>query len=98
MEIVMLMSGYPATVMPGENHQLRIGLLVSKLQQLAVTGAPVDPVARQRIQEHLAQHVAMLRQENPAVARQIEAAASELEPEPGPVEQPAELQPQTMTS
>lgn len=79
MEIVLLMSGYPAAVMPGENHQLRIGLLVAKLQQLSALGAPVDPVARQRLQEHIGQHLQMLQRENPQLARQIAAAAQTLD-------------------
>jgi hypothetical protein len=91
MEVVILISGYPASVRPGENHQLRIGILTSKLQQLSMMGAPVDPVAQQRIQEHIAQHIAALRQENPALARQIERAAMELDPGPDarPADQPA---------
>lgn len=94
MEIVLLMSGYPAAVMPGENHQLRISILTSKLQQLSMMGVPVDPLAKQRLQEHIAQHIQALQQENPALARQIEAAAMELDAPAEAPPMPGQEQPQ----
>jgi hypothetical protein len=90
----LLMNGWPAAVSPGEDHVLRLRILASKLQQLGVTGAPVDPVAKQRIQEHMMQHLAMLKQENPAMARQFAAAMHAVDPAasaggPGPAPMPA---------
>ena len=83
-EILLLMSGYPAAVSPGEDHQLRIRLIAGKLQQLSAVGAPVDPIARQRLQEHMAAHIQMLKQENPAVAKQFVQAISALDLTPSP--------------
>lgn len=104
MEILLLMAGYPAQALPNENHQLRIQILTGKLQQLGMTGAPVDPIAQQRMMQHIAQHLQFLQQQNPAVAKQIGQAMiqadpgqqPEISPEPQPpqlgVEQPQEPQ------
>jgi hypothetical protein len=86
MEILLLMNGFPAAVSPGEDHRLRIRLIAGKLQQLSMMGTPVDPVAQQRLQQHMVAHVQMLKQENPAVAKQFEAAIANLEPSGGPSE------------
>lgn len=78
-EILLLMSGFPAAVMPGENHQLRIRILSGKMQQLQSLGVPVDPMAKQRLQEHLMTHVQMLAKENPNMAKQFISAIRALE-------------------
>ncbi|MEW6303510.1 MAG: hypothetical protein AB1705_08575 [Verrucomicrobiota bacterium] len=72
-EITLLLGGYPAAVQPGENHELRIRVLLGKLQQLAALGEPVDPIALQRMQQHLALHLQFLAEQNPALAKQITA-------------------------
>lgn len=79
MEIIILMAGYPAQVEPNENHVLRIGIIVGKLEQLGVTKAPVDPAAMERLHGHLAAHLQMLMQQNPAMARQIEKKLAMME-------------------
>lgn len=73
-EVLLLMSGFPAVVEPGEDHQARIQVLAGKLQQLGENGVPVDPVAARLIQEHMAVHVQYLRQQNPRTAKALEAA------------------------
>lgn len=83
MEIVILMSGFPAAVSPGEDHVLRLRILSGKLQQLQMTGAPVDPIAKQRLQGHMIAHLQMLQQENPALAKQFMAAMHAVDPSAG---------------
>lgn len=87
MEIGILLEGFPAAVMPGEDHQTRMQILMGKLQQLSQMPPPNTPeegarmlMARQRLQEHYAQHFKMLQQENPAVAKQLQQAIATLDP------------------
>ena len=77
-EIGILLEGFPAAAMPGEDHVLRLRMLFGKLQQLAMMPPPQTPeelsrlmMGRKRMQEHIAQHMAMLQQENPALAKQF---------------------------
>ena len=79
MEIAILERGFPAQAMPGENHEVRLRILAGYLQKLHLTGAPVDPIARQRLQEHFVQHLQLLKQENPALAKQFMAAIAALD-------------------
>lgn len=74
LEILLCMSGFLPNAMPGENHQLRIQMIAGKMQQLQALGVPVNPVAQQRLQQHLAQHVQLLNQENPNVGKQFISA------------------------
>lgn len=67
----LLERGFPASARPNEMHEVRIKCLLDRLQMLGATGAPVDPVARQRMHEHLAVHLQFLQQQNPAAAKQI---------------------------
>jgi hypothetical protein len=78
-EIMLCMSGYPPSVRPGEDHALRIRMIAGKLAQLAHTGAPVDPVAQQRLHDHLVAHLQALQQENPALAKQFTSAIHALD-------------------
>ncbi len=107
-EILLLKDGYPAAVTAGEDHAARIFVLVSWLQKQGMTGVVVDPVARQRIQEHLMVHWQYLKQTQPVVARQIaeQISASDQmrmpqgqtqgQPEPGVISM--EVQPQPVTT
>lgn len=79
-EIMLLMNGFPAAVQPGEDHRFRIRLIAQKLQQLSAMGIPVDPIAKQRLQEHMVAHMQMLKEENPTVGSQISDALSALDP------------------
>lgn len=86
-EIGILLEGYPASVMPGEDHVTRLRMLFGKLQQLSMMAPPQTPeelnrmvIGRQRMQEHIGQHLALLQQENPALARQFTAAIGVLDP------------------
>lgn len=70
-EIMILKEGFPAEVLPQEDHATRIHALLGYLQKQGMTGAPVDPVARQRLQEHLAVHWQYLKQLQPQAAQQL---------------------------
>lgn len=85
---------FPATVKPSEDHASRIKAIIEWLQACGKLETPVDPHARQRVQEHLAQHIMMLEQQNPAAAREIKQALANLEA-PAPAGQmPGMEQPQ----
>lgn len=86
----LLLEGYPAQVNPGEDHVTRLRILFGKLQQLSMMPPPQTPeeAARQRMgakrmQEHVMQHLMMLQQENPALAKQFVAAIQQLDPGAG---------------
>lgn len=86
MEIVIMADGFPASVKPNEDHATRIHVLLSWLQKQSAMGAPVNPVARQRVQEHLAIHWAYLKKLQPQAAAQVKQQIQQMEqaPAPGP--------------
>lgn len=86
-EIGILLEGFPAAVMPGEDHPRRLQMLFGKLQQLSMLPPPSTPeeqarmlMGAKRIQEHIAQHMAALEQENPDLAKQFKAAVAQVDP------------------
>jgi hypothetical protein len=100
-EIGILLEGFPAAVMPGEDHQKRLQMLFGKLEQLSMMPPPQTPeemtrmmIGRQRMQEHIAAHVKALQQENPALAKQFMAAIGALEG--GAPAGPAQAEPMSM--
>ncbi|HVX56966.1 MAG TPA: hypothetical protein VHA37_04490 [Candidatus Saccharimonadales bacterium] len=70
-EIVILCDGFPAQVKPNEDHATRIHVLLSWLQAAQLQGRPVDPIAKQRVQEHLAVHFQYLQKLQPQAAKQL---------------------------
>jgi hypothetical protein len=85
-QIVIMQDGFPAQVLPQQDHVTRIHVLLSWLQKQSATQQPVDPVAQQRIHQHLAVHLQFLKQMNPQAAKQIvmQIAQAERQPRPGP--------------
>lgn len=86
----LLLEGYPAAVNPGEDHVTRLRILFGKLQQLSMLPPPSTPaemqkamIGRQRMHEHVQQHLQMLQQENPAMAKQFVAAIKQVDPTGG---------------
>ena len=75
---------FPATAQPQEDHASRIKALIDWLHACGQMQTPLDPHARQRVQEHLAQHVQMLEQQNPDAAQQIKQMLAALENPPPP--------------
>lgn len=71
LDILVLKEGYPAAVMPGEDHATRIMVDLGWLAKQGMMNVPVDPVARQRVQEHMAMHWQYLKQTDPQAAKQL---------------------------
>lgn len=90
-EILLMMSGYPAAIKPDEDHALRIKLIYQKMKALTALQEPVNPIARNLLQQHMAQHMQVLRQMNPDAAKELEQAiiAEESAPQPLPMQPPA---------
>jgi hypothetical protein len=78
-DISVLIEGFPAPVLPNQDHATRIMVLVGYLHKQVVTGAEPNPIAVQRIQQHLAQHFQILQQTQPQAARQVFQSIQKLE-------------------
>jgi len=97
MEITsLLMHGYPAQAMPNENHLLRLKIIIGKLQQLGATGQPVDPIAQQRIFEHIQMHLQFLREQDASAAKEVERVLEQMM-QPQQSQQPQSQQPQSQS-
>ena len=70
-EIVVIMHGFKAVAKPGEDHQLRISVVVGKLAEMQMRGEEFNPLTKKRLMLHLAQHYEYLKQQNPQAATQI---------------------------
>jgi len=86
-EILVLEEGFPAAVRPGEDHATRILILLGWLQKQGQLAVPVDPIALQRVQQHLAVHFQWLQKTNPDGAKQLamqiqQQSAPPTEPQP----------------
>jgi hypothetical protein len=96
-DILVLKEGYPAAVMPGEDHATRIMVDLGWLMKQGQQGVPVDPVARQRVQEHMAMHWQYLQKTDPEAAKalmqKIQMAMTQSQ-QPGGAPQPQPQQPQ----
>jgi hypothetical protein len=84
LDIGVMMMGYPPPVKPQQDHATRIMVLVGFLHKQQVTGAPVDPMAVQRIQQHLAQHMQFLKQTQPEAFKQVMGQIQQMEAAGGP--------------
>ncbi len=78
-EIGVLSMGRPVPVLPNQDHATRIMELVHYLHAQTVLKTPHDPIASQRINEHLMQHFALLKQTQPQAARQVLQQVQQLE-------------------
>lgn len=83
-EIQILKDGFPAAVRPNEDHATRIHILISWLQKQHAIGAPLDPLAKKRISEHLAVHFMYLQKLDPKAAMQLRQQIAQLEGPQGP--------------
>lgn len=72
-EIGVLEKGRPVPVLAGQDHVTRILELIGYLHSRAQLGVPPDPVAIQRIQEHMATHFEYLRETQPQVVKPLQA-------------------------
>ncbi len=93
------MLGYPAPVLPDEDHASRIMVIVGFLHKLQSSGTPVDPNAMKKIHEHLAQHLMYLKKLQPEAFKQTVQAIVQMEAggqqpqQPGQEQQPANISP-----
>jgi hypothetical protein len=76
----LLMKGYKPAIKPHEDHATRLQVIFQKLEALQKLGAPVDPIARQRLQEAAQVHLQFLQQQNPDVAKQVMTAVGQMDP------------------
>lgn len=83
-EIGIMILGFPAEVKPDEDHVTRIHVLLGWLQKQALTGAPPDPVALQRVQGHLVQHFQYLQKMQPQAAHQVLQQIEQVEKQSAP--------------
>lgn len=95
LEILVLQEGYPAAVMPGEDHATRIMVDLGWLAKQGMQNVPVDPVARQRVQEHMALHWQYLRQTDPQAAKVLaQKIGQAAQQQTGPAQPQIQQQPQ----
>lgn len=78
-EICTMMLGFPAPVMPGEDHAARIMTIAQFLHKQELMGAPIDALAIKRLKEHMLVHMQYLKQLQPDAARQVLAQVQQLE-------------------
>jgi hypothetical protein len=86
----MMVTHFPAPVAPNEDHLTRIKTLLQFLHAQGVKGRQVDPLARQRIQEHLKAHMDLLKKLQPqaykALLMQIKQQEQQpMQPKPQPM-------------
>jgi len=79
MEISIMQMGFPAMVKPDEDHATRIHILISWLQAQQHMGKPLDPTAKQRVQEHLIMHWQYLKALDPKAAQQLAQQIAQME-------------------
>lgn len=92
-EIVIMKEGWPAVAGPNEDHVTRLGVLVGWMQKQITLRIPVDPLAMQRVQQHIAQHFMFLKQQNPQGAAQLAKQIQQLEFAHGAAVNPRGMQP-----
>ncbi len=108
-EIGSMLDGYLPTVMPGQDHVVRLQTLFSAMQRFSTEPQPVTPREVAEIQKgstlmkmHVQAHLEALQAENPAKAKEFQAAMQALDPAhgqapgnvspmPGPAGGPAQL-------
>ena len=74
------MIGYPAPVLPDEDHATRIMVIVQFLQKQTQEGQAIDPNALQKLQKHLAEHLQYLKKLQPDAYKQIVPLLHQMDP------------------
>ena len=84
-EISILNIGFPARVLPSDDHAVHIQTCVEYLVSRQKLGVEFNQIAHQRILEHIALHLEELSKSDPKLARQIQKGlqnlATQLEPQ-----------------
>lgn len=78
-ELIVMSQGRPVPVMQGQDHATRVMEILGFFHKQQVTGAPVDPQAKQVIMQHLGQHMQMLKQADPQAFKQIAMQVKQME-------------------
>lgn len=78
-EIGIMREGFPAQVKPDEDHVTRIHVLLGWLQKQEMSGAPVDAIAQQRVQQHMIVHLMYLQKLQPQAAAQVKQQIAQAE-------------------
>lgn len=89
----MIVTHFPAPVRPDEDHPTRIKTIVQFLQAQGLKNRPVDPMAKQRIHEHLIAHLEVLKKLQPQAYKQMIIELKQMEQQPMPMQQMQRLQP-----
>ncbi len=71
MEISILRGGFPVRVKPMDDHEVHITTIMQFLEAQGQMQTPVEPVAVQRITEHLENHVQAIEQEDGKKGREV---------------------------
>lgn len=94
----MMVTHFAAPVKPGEDHLTRIKTILQLLMSHGQKGIPVDKLAQQRIQQHLAAHMQYLKQMNPKAAAEVVKMIRAAEKAPMQTAPPPRVQPQPAPS
>jgi hypothetical protein len=85
LEITVLRTGFPVRVKQTDDHEVHIQTITQFLEAQGQMQTPVEPVAVQRIMEHLEQHVQAIEEEDGKHGREVrnnlQALAQEGEPQ-----------------
>lgn len=79
---------FPVTVKPQDDHASRIKANIDWLHAAGKLGVPLDPRGAVAIQQNTAQHIAMLREQNPAAAKDVTLLIQQMEMAGQPAAQP----------
>ncbi len=90
-EISILSIGFPARVLPADDHAVHIQTCVEYLVSRQKLGVEFNQIAHQRIIEHITQHMDALAQSNPKLAKQIQKGLEGLAEQLGPQSAPEEV-------
>lgn len=99
-EISVLLIGFPARVKPSDDHAVHVQTLSQYVAAQQQYGRPVDPIAAQKILEHVGQHLEQLRQtpgrsqEANQIGQQIQQVFAPLQQTVAAFEQQMQLQAQ----
>ena len=77
-EITYLKLGFPARVLPTDDHAAHIMCIAHYLEQRQLLGEEVSQLEVQRLNEHIAQHFDALAQSNPKKAKEIAAIVQQI--------------------
>lgn len=77
------MIGYPAPVLPDEDHATRVGVILQFLMKQTAEGQQVDPNSQQKLLKHLQEHLIYLRKLNPEAFKQLVPLLHQLDPSAG---------------